>query len=98
MVPEQLVSKAKDFVDYFVKRKPLDKPEITHNIVANMVELSDSALSKLAKKNQIDSPRTSQRYNMRFIKPNKTFYDILMSVWMSQDPSHLNELSFEKYA
>lgn len=34
---------------------------------------------------------------MRFIKPSKKFYNMLMSVWVNMDIESLNKLKFAQY-
>lgn len=34
---------------------------------------------------------------MRFIKPSKKFYNLLMSVWMGFDSTSLTKLDFRSY-
>lgn len=89
------MNKASDCVDYISDRMPMQS-KVTRNFVTNMIELSDSALKRIsASCNGIDNP--NDNINMRFIKPSKKFYNLLMSVWVKMDSTsilHLTETGF----
>lgn len=94
-ISKNLMNKASDCVDYISDRMPMES-KVTRNFVTNMIELSDSALKRIATSCKgIDE--TSGNINMRFIKPSKKFYNLLMSVWVKMDTTsilHLTETGF----
>jgi hypothetical protein len=70
--------------------------KVTRNFVTNMIELSDSALKRIAASCK-DIDDSSENINMRFIKPSKKFYNILMSVWIKLDTSSIFNLTEEEF-
>ncbi len=78
-MPASLVEKAKDCVEFISSRTPIEKTEVTSLFATNLVELSEGALQKIA------NLENDKHYNMRFVKPSKKFYNLLMSVWMGFD-------------
>ena len=70
--------------------------KVTRNFVTNMIELSDSALKRIATSCKgIDD--SGDNINMRFIKPSKKFYNLLMSVWIKMDTSSIFHLTEEEF-
>ena len=67
IVPDQLVSSAKDCVEFISDRTPIEKTEITSNFATNLIELSDSALKKLAAKQWGTAPEVKEKFNMRLL-------------------------------
>lgn len=94
-ISKNLMNKASDCVDYISERMPMES-KVTRNFVTNMIELSDSAMKRIAASCKgIDE--TDSNINMRFIKPSKKFYNLLMSVWVKMDSTsiiHLTESNF----
>ena len=82
-VSRDLVDLARGAVEFISEKTPLDRTKVTNNFVTNLVELSDGALNKLKDTESPNDPGESQRFNMRFIKPSKKFYNALMSVLMT---------------
>lgn len=97
IVPDQLVDSAKDCVEFISDRTPIEKTEITSNFAMNLVELSDSALQKLAAKKKLAAPEVKEPFNMRFIKPSKKFYNTLMSVWVNIGADSLKSINYSQY-
>ena len=86
-ISTDLMNKASDWVDYISERMPVES-KVTSNFVTNMIELSDSALKRIsASCKGIDE--THDNINMRFIKPSKKFYNLLMSVWIKLDSTSI---------
>jgi len=90
IVPASLVEKAKNCVEFISSRTPIEKTDVTSHFATNLVELSEGALQRIA---NTDDPK-DKLYNMRFIKPSKKFYNLLMSVWMGFDSHTLKALEF----
>lgn len=90
IVPASLVEKAKNCVEFISSRTPIEKTDVTSHFATNLVELSEGALQRI-------SNTSDQNYNMRFIKPSKKFYNLLMSVWMGFDAHTLKSLDFQIY-
>lgn len=68
----------------------------TRSFVTNMIELSDGAMKKIAAScKEIDE--SNDNVNMRFIKPSKKFYNILMSVWIKMDTTSIFNLTEEQF-
>lgn len=95
-IPKNLMNKASDCVDFISERMPAAESKVTNSFVTNMIELSDSAIKRISASCK-DVDETSENINMRFIKPSKKFYNLLMSVWIKLDSSsifNLNEQMF----
>jgi hypothetical protein len=95
-IPKNLMNKASDCVDFISERMPAAESKVTNSFVTNMIELSDSAIKRISASCK-DIDETSENINMRFIKPSKKFYNLLMSVWIKLDSSsifNLNEQMF----
>ena len=90
-ISKNLVNKASDWVDFISERMP-GESKVTRSFVTNMIELSDSALKRIAASCK-DVEWTSEELNMRFITPSKKFYNILMSVWIKLDPTSIFNLT-----
>lgn len=94
-ISKNLMNKASDCVDYISERMPVES-KVTRNFVTNMIELSDSALKRIATSCKgIDD--SGDNINMRFIKPSKKFYNLLMSVWIKMDTSSIFHLTEEEF-
>jgi hypothetical protein len=94
-ISKNLMNKASDCVDYISERMPVES-KVTRNFVTNMIELSDSALKRIATSCKgIDD--SGDNINMRFIKPSKKFYNLLMSVWIKMDTSSIFNLTEEEF-
>lgn len=94
-ISKNLVNKASDCVDFISERMPVES-KVTRNFVTNMIELSDSALKKISASCQgIDE--SEDNINMRFIKPSKKFYNLLMSVWIKMDTTSIFDLTEEEF-
>jgi hypothetical protein len=90
-IPKNLMNKASDCVD-FISENAQVEPKVTRNFVTNWIELSDSALKRIAASCKgIDD--TNENVHMRFIKPSKKFYNILMSVWIKMDSNSIFNLT-----
>lgn len=90
-IPKNLMNKASDWVDYISENAQVE-PKVTRNFVTNLIELSDSALKRIAASCKgIDD--TNDNVHMRFIKPSKKFYNILMSVWIKMDTNSIFSLT-----
>ena len=72
---DNLMDRAKDCID-FISSKKREKVEVADGFATNLIELSEGAVQKLSGEKGEDA------YNLRFIKPSKKFYNLLMSVWM----------------
>jgi len=95
-ISKSLVDKASDCVDFISERMPVES-KVTRNFVTNMIELSDSAINRISQSwEEIDSSE-SNNINMRFIKPSKKFYNLLMSVWIKMDTTSIFELTEEQF-
>jgi len=69
---------------------------VTRKFVTNMIELSDSAMKRISASCEgID--QTEENLNMRFIKPSKKFYNLLMSVWIKLDTTSIFDLTEEEF-
>lgn len=94
-IDKNLVNKASDCVDFISERMPVES-KVTRNFVTNMIELSDSALKRIAASCKgIDE--SENNINMRFIKPSKKFYNLLMSVWIKMDTTSIFDLTEETF-
>ena len=85
-----LMDKAKTCIDYISSNKK-EKVEVADGFATNLIELSEGAVQKLA------GEKVEDGYNLRFIKPSKKFYNLLMSVWMQLDANKIGEVSFSDY-
>mmetsp|Transcript_476 Transcript_476/g.517 ORF Transcript_476/g.517 Transcript_476/m.517 type:complete len:453 (-) Transcript_476:75-1433(-) len=93
-ISKNLINKASDCVDFISERMPVES-KVTRNFVTNMIELSDSALKRIsASCKGIDE---SENINMRFIKPSKKFYNLLMSVWIKMDTRSIFDLTEDEF-
>lgn len=94
-ISNNLIQKASDCVDFISERAPVES-KVTRNFVTNMIELSDSAVQRLSTTLKgVDG--ANDIVNLRFIKPSKKFYNLLMAVWVKLDYRSiftLNELDF----
>lgn len=78
-------------MDYISENAQVE-PKVTRNFVTNWIELSDSAVKRIAASCKgIDD--TNDNVHMRFIKPSKKFYNILMSVWIKMDSNSIFNLT-----
>jgi len=90
-ISKSLINKASDWVDFISERMP-GESKVTRNFVTNMIELSDSALKRIAASCKgIES--FNEELNLRFITPSKKFYNVLMSVLIKMDPTSIFSLS-----
>lgn len=97
-IPKNLLNKASDWVDFISDRMPVES-KVTRNFVTNMFEISDTALKRIASSCKGVS-ESDKNINMRFIKPSKKFYNLLMSVWIKMDSTsifNLNEDAFVEH-
>jgi hypothetical protein len=94
-ISKGLMNKASDWVDYISDQMPVES-KVTRNFVTNMIELSDSALKRIAASCK-DIDDSGENINMRFIKPSKKFYNILMSVWIKLDTTSIFNLTEEEF-
>lgn len=90
-ISNNLLNKCSDCVDFISDRMPVES-KVTRNFVTNMIELSDSAMKRIAA-NCKDIDETDENINMRFIKPSKKFYNLLMSVWVKMDSTSIFNLT-----
>jgi hypothetical protein len=94
-ISKGLMNKASDWVDYISDQMPVES-KVTRNFVTNMIELSDSALKRIAASCK-DIDDSGENINMRFIKPSKKFYNILMSVWIKLDTTSIFNLTEDEF-
>lgn len=95
-ISKNLVDKASDCVEFISDRMPVES-KVTRNFVTNMIELSDSALKRISASCEGIDQSQSKNLNMRFIKPSKKFYNLLMSVWIKMDTTSIFELTEEQF-
>ena len=95
-IPKNLMNKASDCVDFISERMPAGESKVTNSFVTNMIELSDSAIKRISASCK-DIDETSENINMRFIKPSKKFYNLLMSVWIKLDSSSIFNLTEQMF-
>lgn len=85
-----LMDRAKDCID-FISSKKREKVEVADGFATNLIELSEGAVQKLSGEKGEDG------YNLRFIKPSKKFYNLLMSVWMQLESQRIGHIDFNSY-
>ena len=95
IISKNLMNKASDCVDFISERMPIQS-KVTRNFVTNMIELSDSAMKKIAASCK-EMDESSENVNLRFIKPSKKFYNVLMSVWIKLDTTSIFSLTEEEF-
>ncbi|CAI2362310.1 unnamed protein product [Moneuplotes crassus] len=95
-ISKNLVDKASDCVDFISERMPVES-KVTRNFVTNMIELSDSALKRISDSCEGIDSSESNNLNMRFIKPSKKFYNLLMSVWIKMDTTSIFEMTEDQF-
>ena len=61
-----------------------------------MVELSETAVQRISASCD-DLYNTNEQVNMRFIKPSKKFYNLLMSVWVKMEYTTILSLTEDSF-
>ena len=94
-ISKNLIEKASDWVDFISERAPV-KSKVTKNFVTDMVELSETAVQRISASCD-NLYNTNEQVNMRFIKPSKKFYNLLMSVWVKMEYTTILSLTEDSF-
>lgn len=92
-IDEDLLTIASDCIEVITKQQPVSE-QLTGCFVTNIIELNEQAVNKI--KNQ-PSQDTTDNINLRFIRPSKTFYNVLMATWLRISQDRLDDVSLEEF-
>ena len=94
-ISKDVIQKASECVDFISERTQVES-KVTRNFVTTMVELKESAVKRISASLKT-SEGSNDQVNMRFIKPSKKFYNLMMSVWVKMHHTTIFSLTEQKF-